>query len=266
MTRSLSLGLAALLIGVPPCVAHAQTLRGTLLDRETDRPIPLALVLLLDASADTVARAVTDDLGRFALSSPVPGDFVIQAEAFGYEIRRAGVFEMGEGGEITFEFRLPPDPLALTGLDAGGRWKVREPPLVTNGYFDRLSQGIGHYITPGELERSRHHRITDLLAEVPFLTVVNAHPSDRLLIQDGGALCTPSVMVDGILASVIDGQRRRPGAPNAIAGSEGDLEALVNVKDVEAVEVYRSAEEIPTQFGAVSTAGCGAIIIWTKRR
>lgn len=255
---------AALLLAVGP--ASAQTLRGTLLERGSDRPITMALVLLLGTGADTLARAITDDLGRFTLASPVPGDFVIQAEALGYETRRAGVFEMGEGGEISFEFRLAPDPLAITGLDVSRPWAVREPPLVRNGYFDRLSQGIGHFVTPGELERSRHTRITEVLAEIPFLTVVTAHPTDRVLIQDGGALCTPSIVVDGLLASVIEGQRRRPGAPNEIAGSEGNVEALVSLKEVEAIEVYRSAEELPAQFGAMSWDGCGAIIIWTRRR
>lgn len=256
--------LAAALAAWAP--ASAQTLRGTLMERGSDRPVTLALVLLLDARADTVARAITDDRGRFTLVAPAPGDYVVQAEAFGYETRRAGVFELGEGGEITFEFRVSPDPLAIAGLDVAADFTVREPPLVRNGYFDRLSAGIGHFITPGQLERTRHHRITDLLGEVPFLTVVNAHPSDRVLIQDGGALCTPSVIVDGLLASVIEGIRRRPGAPSEISGSEGNMEALVNLKDVEAIEVYRSAEELPAQFGAMSWDGCGAIIIWTKRR
>lgn len=268
MRRRPSLLLTAAAAALLPMASHgaAQTLRGTLLERETDRPISLALVLMLDARGDTIARAISDDQGRFTLTSRAPGDFVVHAEALGYETRRAGVFELGEGGEISFEFRLTPDPLAILGLEVAPTFAVREPPLVRNGFFDRLTQGVGHFITPGVLEESRHHRITDVLAEVPFLTLVNAHPSDRILIQDGGALCTPSVVVDGLLSSVIEGQRRRPGAPSEISGSEGNVEALVNLKDVEAIEVYRSAEEIPSQFGAMSWGGCGAIIIWTKRR
>ena len=257
---------AALLLGVWCQEASSQTVRGRLLERDTDRPIALALVLLLGGPADTVARAVTDDQGRFSLASPVAGDFIIQAVALGYESRRAGVFELGPGGEISVDFRIAPDPLAIAGLDVNREWAVAEPPLVRNGFFERLTQGNGTYFTPRDLELTRHTRLTDLLADVSFLTVVNAYPSDRVLIQSGGALCTPAILVDGVLASVIEGQRRRPGAPNEVSGSEGNVEALVSLRDVEAIEVYRTAQALPTQFGMANQTPCGAIVIWTKRR
>lgn len=261
-----ALPLATLIPASGPHPLVAQTLRGRLLEEGTDRPIPLALVILVDAAGDSLARAVTDDLGRFTLTSAKSGDFVLVASALGYEDGRAGVFELGESGEISVDFRLGLDPFALPGLDVVRQAPVREPPLVRNGFFDRMSQGGGTFFTPVDLERTPHNRITDLLAGVPYLTVVNAYPSDRLLMQDAGSLCAPVVVMDGLMVSVIEGQRRRPGGVNEISGSEGNLEALVALKDVEAIEVYRGSQGLPPQFAPMSQGNCGAIVIWTKRR
>lgn len=255
-----------LLLSALPHPLVAQTLRGRLLERGTDRPITLALVILVGTAGDSLARAITDDLGRFTLTSPKPGDFALTASAVGYEDGRAGTFELGEGGEISVEFRLDLDPLALPGLDVVSRAPVRESPLVRNGFFDRMNQGAGTFFTPVDLERTPHTRITDLLAGVSYLTVVNAYPSDRLLMQDAGSMCAPAIVMDGMLASVIEGQRRRPGTSSEISGSEGNIEALVSLKDVEAIEVYRGSQGVPAQFSGVTRGNCGAIIVWTKRR
>jgi hypothetical protein len=58
--------------------------------------------------------------------------------------------------------------------------------------------------------------------------------------------CTPPVFLDGIPVM-----------------SDGDLDALVLLRDVEAVEVYRGSAELPLQYGG-SNGACGAIVIWTK--
>lgn len=264
------LGLAALaavgLLWPAPQNVAAQTLRGRLMEEGSNRPIALALLVLVDAAGDSVARAITDDLGRFTLTSPRSGDYTVVASALGYEEGQAGIFELAAGGELSMDFLLEPDPLAIEGLDVTRTWAVREPPLVRNGFFDRLSQGGGTFFTPIDLERTPHTRITDLLAGVSYLTVVNAYPSDRVLMQDAGSMCAPVIVVDGLMASVIEGQRRRPGGANEISGSEGNLEALVSLKDVEAIEVYRGSQGLPPQFAPMSQGNCGAIVIWTKRR
>lgn len=258
--------LAALAVALLPLPLHAQTLRGRLLERGTDRPLMLALAVLVDAQGDSVARAVSDDLGRFTLTAREPGVFHVVATALGYLDVEAGDFELGTDGVMSVDVRLEPDPLSLPGLDVVGRGAVREPPLVRNGFFDRLSQGMGTFFTPVDLERTHHTRITELLGGVPYLTVVNAYPSDRVLMQDGGTLCTPIVVIDGLLTSVIRGQRRRPGTSADVPGSEGNLEAVVSLKDIEAIEVYRGSQGLPPQFAPMTQGECGAIIIWTKRR
>jgi hypothetical protein len=240
----------------------AQILRGTVADRESGRPVVEALVLLLAESGDTVAQTLSDPSGSFSLTAPGEGAYLLEVATLGYRTVRAGLFDLGAGGEMTVAVRLTPEPIAIPGLAVDHARAVREPSLVRNGFFDRLSQGVGHFITPVDLERSSATRLTDVLARVPFLRVVRAS-TDRVLVQDGGSLCAPAVLVDGILASTVEGRRGRAGP---IVGSEGDIEGLVALKDVEAVEVYRGGGEIPGQFAGMVRRECGAIIIWTKRR
>jgi hypothetical protein len=45
--------------------------------------------------------------------------------------------------------------------------------------------------------------------------------------------------------------------------SEIGIDQILSPYEVEAVEVYRGAGEVPAQFGPES---CGAIVIWTRQR
>jgi hypothetical protein len=45
--------------------------------------------------------------------------------------------------------------------------------------------------------------------------------------------------------------------------SEIGIDQILSPYEVEAVEVYRRAGEVPAQFGPES---CGAIVIWTRQR
>jgi outer membrane receptor for ferrienterochelin and colicin len=46
--------------------------------------------------------------------------------------------------------------------------------------------------------------------------------------------------------------------------AQSDINAAVSPDQVEAIEVYRGASEIPVQYNG-SGAMCGAILIWTKQ-
>ena len=68
--------------------------------------------------------------------------------------------------------------------------------------------------------------------------------SPHIMFGAGRQSCEPAVFVDG---------RFRPeGSSN--------LDAIVDVDDVRAVEVYRRGVDVPSQF--VVTSDCGAILIW----
>lgn len=60
------------------------------------------------------------------------------------------------------------------------------------------------------------------------------------------------------------------GAPRGRGGIAGasetdpvDLSSL-RLTDIESIEVYRSAAEVPAEFNSTSS-GCGVIAIWSRR-
>ena len=52
------------------------------------------------------------------------------------------------------------------------------------------------------------------------------------------------------------------GAP--FDNSQNDLDQMIRPDDIEAVEVYKSASEVPVQFQG-QNGSCGTILVWTKR-
>jgi hypothetical protein len=127
--------------------------------------------------------------------------------------------------------------------------------------------------------------MTDLLHSVPGVRTL---PSTSGLSRSGigfrgsrlsqGGACHPRVYIDGIV--VIRGDARARGLnvqgfPEIASDLEGSdpslrdeiaLDDFLMPEDVQAVEVYRRASEVPARFGGMSTeTQCGVIAIWTRR-
>ena len=60
--------------------------------------------------------------------------------------------------------------------------------------------------------------------------------------------CAPTVFIDGA----------------RVFNSGGDLDAIVNVQDVRAIEVYTRGSSVPIEFSNLD--GCGSLVVWTGGR
>jgi len=123
LERELAGSCAVLLLvgsAVVPPVLPAQTVHGRLLEQGTARPIEAGDLTLLGEDGEAVDRAGTDSAGHFTLRSPEPGSFYVRAERIGYRTKTDGVLELGEGGEITVDFYLMPQPVELEGVEGTG--------------------------------------------------------------------------------------------------------------------------------------------------
>jgi len=240
-----------------PVVAHAQTLGGRLLGRGTDRPIELAVVTMVEETGDRVAVTITDDLGRFSLTSPKVGSFYLTASAFGYETSSAGIFDLGRDAEMTVDFRVEPRPVAVEGLSISTHANESRRNLVASGFLDRLSRGIGKFITPFEIENSRARSTVELFEGIPSVSLANLKRSSttsRVIVLRGtgaAAACYPRYYLDGA----------------AIDLGTDELNAAVPIEASEAIEIYSGASEIPAQYlGDLPTAGwCVDRALWRDR-
>lgn len=258
-------------LAATPALIDAQTISGTLLDLNTDRPIQFGLVMLYTTEGDSVTQAVSDARGRFTVTSPEPGSFFMLAAALGYEETRAGIFELGRDGRMQVEYRLPSEPLPLDALMVSVDRPVVDHHLVRNGFVRRLQRGVGRFITPHDIEQSTARSTEALFEQIPSfrvgtprsqvggLNIPMPHLGETVQIMTPVGLCTPMAYVDG-----------RPAPLDPRTGVT--LSHHVPITDVEAIEVYRRAAEIPVEFSPGSQdlsdtelTGCGLILVWTKR-
>jgi hypothetical protein len=237
----------AFLLGAPG--VRAQTIQGTLLDRNTDRPIATARIVLVSEAGDSVASALTNAAGRFVVRSPRAGGYYLMASGLGYRETTAGIFDLEPGGEMTVEFRIYPLPITLDEIIVATRpGVIREGALITNGFYQRMSAGLGYFLTPADIAKSQGLAVTELLYGIPRVSVLPEFGGNRVLMSAPLGECGPSIYVDGVLVS---------------QNGEG-LDAMAPLNVVEAVEVYRGAAELPLQWSGTAARGCGAIVIWTK--
>jgi hypothetical protein len=249
--RQASLAALLLAAGVAlPGDSAAQTVRGTLLERDTGRPIPYALVQLLGERGDTAATALTGTNGFFVLTAKAPGAFFLQASALGFQDGKAGVLDIGAGGEMSLEFRLRPRAVELEGIMVNlPPGVVREGYLVSNGFYGRLLEGSGQFVTPAQIEKSHALRASELLYNISRVDVIQEGSRSRITMEGTMGTCSPPIYVDGVLIS-------RDGT---------DLDQVVNMLSIEALEIYRGPAEVPLQWGGTGSNGCGVVVAWTKQ-
>jgi hypothetical protein len=199
---------------------------------------------LLNERFEVVSGVVTDLNGAFAVRVPGPGEFHLTASAFGYRETTMGVSV--PDGDLAVEFPIQPSPLPVSGLVV-----EREAALNSNGFSHRMRTAIGRFFSPEEIAGAQALAVTDLLLGMPRLNVVPGSSGKRVLMTGSAGQCSPRIYVDGMLVST-DGR---------------ELDRMVPLSALEAMEVYQSGAQVPLQWsGTMQTdSSCGAIVAWTKK-
>lgn len=109
----------------------AQTVQGRVLDVEDDRPVPTALVRLLDADGDERALAAADTTGRYTIVAPEPGIYRLRAQRIGYEVMETPLLEMGRAdGTYPLDLLVERAPIPIPGLEVTNRDMDRQVGLL----------------------------------------------------------------------------------------------------------------------------------------
>lgn len=106
-SRPVPLVLAAALALLAAAPAAAQSVRGELRDADRDRPLPGARLLLLDDDGVTVDSTLTDRTGRYRLTAPAPGRYLIYFRIDGYASVPSDALELAAGTVTEATFRPP---------------------------------------------------------------------------------------------------------------------------------------------------------------
>jgi hypothetical protein len=181
---------------------------------------------------------------------------------------------------LELDVRVAPTPLTLDPVVVEADLNLRY--LETVGFYHRQYSDFGHFITRDQIEARRATRITDVLSAVPGVRLVpDGQMIGRWLLQfrqastTFGGLCEPRVFVDGLIAirgdskpvvmtpggGIIDELNQEdPRSP------EPSVNEVVDPRDIEAIEVYRSGVEVPAEFGGMGPfTRCGVVVVWTRR-
>lgn len=274
----------SLLAVAGPRPAAAQQLRGRLLELQSNVPIPVGVVTLLGTDGQTVAASITDTVGSWRLAAPAPGFYFVSARRIGYQPWTAGPIEVKVGDDLEFLFHLRRAPVQLTPAYTVGRSTQRNLEMV--GFYERQRADFGLFLSPDAIARRGAARVSDLVLGLPGVSLVwtssGSAGGQQIQLRAGnlspGGVCRPRIYVDGVIFARGDGQPAKvDGVP--VQSTERAVEEEVlrlerglslddigPASDIAAIEVYRSATQVPPQFGGASIeTACGVIVIWTRR-
>ena len=241
--------LLAAALGLMAAPLHAQTMRGKVLDAATGEGVAQAQVQALTEEGRDGGHARTRADGSFEIPLRAPGTFRIRAERAGYNptVTTSLPVDLREAVEV--EVRLSANAVAIEPLRVTARV---EPPhrrnLTMNGFYDRERQGIGRYMRREDIERYPTQNLAQLLSRVPGTAIQYIRTKQYIYFMRNGG-CRPQVYLDNV---------------RMVVDNTMDINAIVTPGQIEAVEMYRGAAEIPVQYNNSRGAVCGVVLIWTR--
>lgn len=166
-----------------------------------------------------------------------------------------------------------PDSAALTARPVGGtdrdssvvdlpgirvETEGRSPALARVGFYERMEATRGRFLTRDDIEQRRPSLASHAIENVPGIRT-RSSTNDGMLVWFAGnekatlsgvVICGPRLLINGL-----EVHQGGDGGPLAI-------DRFVSVHEISGVEIYRSAAQLPPQYGGAHAA-CGVILIWT---
>lgn len=258
--RPLALLGVTVILGALPLGAQS-VLSGRVREDSTGRPLPGVEVVV----AGSVQRATTDKSGRYVLSLLPAGRRMVLFRSVGYRPSQEWVV-LGDADTVWVNPMMVRMTVRLDSIVVTARPDAPRG-LGLEAFEERRRLGFGRFLDSTTLRRNEHFPLVDMLGrmqgigfsrlpgEKGWIVAVSQRRSGPM-----GEPCYMGVVLDGVTlyASVA------PGLGGTSAGrSPPDLK-MFDVASMEAVELYRSAAEVPLEFGGAG-AGCGVLVLWTRR-
>lgn len=242
--------IVAMFLAASP--AAAQEISGRVVEDATNAPLSGVHIVLLDEDQRRHDETFSDPEGRFDLSVPRDGRWIIAAALIGYASVDSEPVEVATDEEVVVEIRMnveavPVDPVVVTS-------RISHENADIQAFYRRMEQGeasgIGRFISRADVERSRASEPSGLLRTVPGVRV-NRRPSSqgsRTIIRMSSG-CVPAIYIDGTQIN-----RLR---------YDDSLDDFLSASAIEGIEVYRGAGQQVGRFN--DDRGCGLILVWTRR-
>lgn len=189
----------------------------------------------------TDVRAFSTEAGLFSLEGVPPGERTVTLHYLGAESRevpvRVAPYQTTSVALVVEMKVIPVAELVVTVDD-------RIPVSKLSGFYRRMENSPGYFVTRDEIERLHPVRTTSILRRVPGLDIGKRTRSGVTPVTMSRRKgCVPEFYVDGARAPFFDVDNVQP---HEIAG----------------IEVYRGNSEVPIRFKHRDR--CGVIVIWTR--
>ncbi len=235
----------------------AQTLKGTVLDAVTGEPVMLAQVSLLEEGRREVAADLASLGGVFELEAPSGGVYFLFVRRDGYQTLLDGLFELGSDGVVEVRVGLTPEPIELDPVEVAAARNMT--PLERSGFYDRVLTAPGVFLSREDIQRSGSSKVADIFQMVPRVEVDATRPltgpdvmqNPSIFMRTGAEPCFPTLYID---RHIVANGVTAPVRPDD----------WVNAVEIEAIEIYARASQVPPEFDSVG--GCGVVLIWTRAR
>ena len=253
------LPLAALSVAAAPLAA--QTVRGKVLDAATGEPVAQAQVTAASTEGRGAGRARTGPDGTFTLELRAAGTFRLRAERTGYRPATSQDLPVDVRETLEVVLRISATAVTIDPLTVTARVSPpRRRSLQLAGFYERERAGLGEFLRREDIERWSNMNLVQVIDRMPGTTVIG-NGAKQVIVFDRAAvvgtlsrsqrgqrqdMCLPKVFLDGVVMSYVDG-----------------LTGVATPQQIEAVEAYRSASELPPQYGGLDAA-CGVILLWTR--
>ncbi|HEV2145796.1 MAG TPA: carboxypeptidase regulatory-like domain-containing protein [Longimicrobiaceae bacterium] len=199
----------------------------------------------------TGISGTTDTRGTLRMVGVPSGVQTVEVRRLGYATRLKLVsLEPGRSAALDFSLEVEAIPVAAIRVEAKARdWGAEY--LEAAGFARRRRIGLGSFITRADLERRNPTFLSDALRTVPGIHFqpngIRGDAYVTMVRSSGGPPCPIQYYVDGTLIG--------PGF---------NIDEI-RATDVQGLEVYRGASQVPPEFNR-RTAACGVIAVWTRPR
>ncbi|MEO8334549.1 MAG: carboxypeptidase regulatory-like domain-containing protein [bacterium] len=227
----------------PPAAAQSATLNRLSGFVSDSIGIPVAFAEIRLTLTGGAARELrTDAAGHFAIPDLPTGPAQMQVRRLGYH-PFDGAVKIGDGGADSLRLVLYVASAELAAIE------VREESLgdtlaPREFWARRRSNVFGKFFDRADIEGKWVSLPSEILRGLPGVTLQRSNRIGMLVRIRG---CRPNLFLDGMRA----------------AGAE--MDELMPVDDIGAMEVYSSMAGVPPQY-MDRTNPCGAVLFWTRRK
>lgn len=221
----------------------AQEIVGEVVNAGNGSRLEGVIIYLVNSDHEVVQGRASRANGTFALAAPHPGQYTLQAERLGYGPISTEPFTLREGETKSVRLTMFVEAIRLSPI-AVVTDRRNEPVLERHGFYEReelYGEKIGGstFLGPGDIERRKPWKVTDLLRDIPGIRVVSQGGRAQNVLTRNGRY----------IPVYLDGRE---------VGLRGEtINDLINVASVGAVEVYTFIS--PAEYG-----GGPAIALWTR--